>query len=71
MNKCGCIRRYYRAGFPGFLAEWRTVRGIVNGRADETWTGMTEKLNYRKFYELILDFYHWLHRCIEGYMECS
>ena len=22
-----------------------------------------------KFYELILDFYHWLHRCIEGYME--
>lgn len=30
---------------------------------------MTEKLKFRKFYEVILDFYHWLHRCIEGYME--
>lgn len=43
--------------------------GFVNEGAGETWIGVTEKLNFGKFYELISDFYHWLRRCTGGYME--
>ncbi len=41
----------------------------MSGGTDETLIGMTGKLKFGKFYELIIGFYHWLRRCIEGYME--
>lgn len=45
----------------GTLADW----GIgERGETSKTW-----KFDFGEFYELTLDFYHWLRRCIEGYME--